>query len=93
MSAGKHFKKAKQKHSKTFVVVQMVSNLYAVQETWAGSLGQENPLEQEMATCSKILAWRIPCTDEPGGLPSVGSQTAGHDCATNTHTYKHQKMD
>ena len=39
------------------------------------SLGQEDPLEEAMATCSSILAWRIPWTEEPGGLPSVGSQS------------------
>ena len=39
---------------------------------WVQSLGQEDPLEEEMATCSSILAWRIPWTEEPGGLPSMG---------------------
>ena len=50
-----------------------------MQETWVQSLGQEDPLEKEMATHSGILAWRIPWTEEPGGLQSVGSQKAGHD--------------
>ena len=54
-------------------VAEMVKNLPAVQETWVGSLGREDPLEKEMATHS-ILAWRIPGTEEPGGLQSVGSQ-------------------
>ena len=43
------------------------------------SLGQESPLEEEMSTRSKILAWRIPWTEEPGGLQSMGSQRVGHD--------------
>ena len=48
--------------------------------TDAGSvLGQEDPLEKEMATRSSVLAWEIPWTEEPGGLPSLGSQRAGHD--------------
>ena len=56
-----------------------VKNLPAMQETWVGSLGWEDPLEEGMATHSGILAWRIPWTEEPGGLPSIGSQRAGHD--------------
>ena len=43
------------------------------------SLGQEDPLEEGMATHSSILAWRIPWTEEPGGLQSIGSHTVGHD--------------
>ena len=49
------------------------------------SLGQEDPLEKEMATQSSILAWRIPWTEEPGGLQSTGSQRVGHDWATSLH--------
>ena len=49
------------------------------QETWVQSVGREDPLEKEMATCSSILAWRIPRTEEPGGLQSIGSQSVGHD--------------
>ena len=56
----------------------MVKNLPAVLETWARSLGQEDPLEEGMATHSSILAWRISQTKEPGGLQSTGSQRAGH---------------
>ena len=48
-------------------------------ETWVRSLGWEDPLEKEMATHSSILAWRIPWTEEPGGLQSTGSQRVGHD--------------
>ena len=48
-------------------------------ENWVQSLGQEDPLEKEMATHSSILAWRIPWTEEPGGLQFMGSQRAGLD--------------
>ena len=51
----------------TFLVVQTVKNLPAIQETWVNSLGWEDPLEKGMATHSSILAWRIPWTEEPGG--------------------------
>ena len=60
-------------------VAQSVKNLPAVQETRIRSLGWEDPLEKEMATHSSILAWRIPWTEEPCGLQSMGSQTVGHD--------------
>ena len=50
-----------------------------MQETWVQSLGQEDPLEEGMATHSNILAWEIPWTKEPGGLQSMGSQRIGHD--------------
>ena len=63
----------------------MVKNLSAMPETWIPSLGQGDPLEKEMATHSRILAWRIPWTEEPFGLQSIGSQRAGHDWVTNTH--------
>ena len=55
----------------------MVKNRLPIQEpqeTWVPSLGQEDPLEKKMATHSTILAWRIPWTEEPGGLQSIGSQ-------------------
>ena len=57
----------------------MVKNLPAKQETWVQSLGQEDPLQEGMATHSSILAWRIPWTEEPGGLQSMGSQRARHN--------------
>ena len=60
----------------------MVKNPPAM-ETQVQYLGQEDPLEKEMATHSSILAWRLPWTEEPGGLQSMGSQRAGHDSATN----------
>ena len=50
------------------------------------SLGWEDPLEKEMATCSSIVAWRIPWTEEPGELQSMGSQRVGHVCITNVYT-------
>ena len=53
-----------------------------MQETWVRSLGQEDPLEKEMAKYSSILAWKIPWTEEPGGLQSMGSQRVGQDGAT-----------
>ena len=57
----------------------MVKTLPAMQETWVQSLDQEDPLEKEMATHSSVLAWRIPRTEEPGGLQSMGSQRVRHD--------------
>ena len=65
-------------------LAQMVKNLPAVQETWVWSLGWEDPLEKEMATHSSILAWKIPRTEEPGGLQSMGSQRVRRDWVTNT---------
>ena len=61
------------------LVAKKVKNLPAVQETWVQSLGQEDPLEKGRATHSSILAWRIPWTEEPGGLQSMGSKRIGHD--------------
>ena len=61
------------------LVAQMVKSLTAVQETWAGFLGREDPLEKGMATHSSILAWRTPWTEEPGGPQSTGSQRVGQD--------------
>ena len=61
------------------MVAQMVKNLLAMQETQIGSLGQEDPLEKGIATCSNILAWEIPWTEELGGLKSMGSQRVRHN--------------
>ena len=66
------------------LVAQMVKNPPAKQETRVGSLGQEDPLQEGMATHSSFLAWRIPWTEESGGLHPMGSQRVGHDWATNT---------
>ena len=62
-----------------FLVAQTVKNLPATQETQVWSLHQEDPLEKGVATSSGILAWRIPGTAEPGGLPSLGSHRVRHD--------------
>ena len=61
------------------LVAQTVKNLPAMQETQVQSLNWEDPLEKGIATHSSILAWRIPWTEEPGGLQSMGSQRVGHD--------------
>ena len=68
-------------------MAQMVKNPPAMQETWIRSLAWEGPLEEGMATHSSILAWRIPWTEEPAGLQSMGSQRIGHDGVTK---HKHQ---
>ena len=65
-------------------MAQMVKNQPAVQETQVPFLGWEDALEKGMATHSNILAWKIPCTEEPGGLQSMASQRVGHDRGTNT---------
>ena len=61
------------------LMAQQVKNLPAMQETLVGSLSREDHLEKEVATHSNILAWRIPWTEEPSGLQSVGLQRVGHD--------------
>ena len=60
-------------------MAQRIKRLPAMRETRVRSLGWEDPLEKEMATHSRILAWRIPWTEEPSGLQSTGSQRVGHD--------------
>ena len=62
-----------------FLVAQRVKHLTAMWETWVRSLGQEDPLEKEMATHSSILAWKMPGMEEPGRLQSMGSQRVVHD--------------
>ena len=57
----------------------MVKNPPAVQETRVQSLGQEDPLENGLATHSSMLAWRIPWTEEPDRMPAMGSQRVGHE--------------
>ena len=66
----------------TSPVAQIVKNLPANAGEGVGSLGWEDPLEEEMATHSSILAWKIPWTEEPGGLQSMGSQRVRHNLAT-----------
>ena len=60
-------------------MAQLVKNLPGMQETWVQSLSWEDPLEKEMATCSRILPWRIPWTGVPGGPQSMGSQSVRQD--------------
>ena len=61
------------------LTAQTVKNLFAMQETQARSLDQEDPLKENMATHSSILAWRIPWTEEPGRLQALGLQRVGSD--------------
>ena len=74
------------------LVAQTVKSLPTMQETWVQSLGQEDPLEKEMATHSSIPAWEIPWTKEPGGLQSMGSQRVRHDWVTLLHFTSLQKV-
>ena len=74
--------------SRSYLVTQVVKRLLAMWETRVQSLGWEDPLGEEVATLSSILAWEILWTEEPGGLQSIGSQRVGHDWVTKyfTHT-------
>ena len=74
----------------TYLVVQMINNLPVMQETRVRSFGQEDPLEKGMITHSNILAWRIPGTEEPGGLQSMGLQRVRNDGETNIFTKRNQ---
>ena len=65
--------------SRDSLVAQMVKRLPVMRETWVRSLGRDDPLEKEMATHSSILAWKIPWTEEPGRLQSMGLQRVRHD--------------
>ena len=69
------------------LVARMVKNPPAMQDTWVQSLGQEDPLEKGMATYYSILAWRIPWTEEPGGLQSMGSQRSWTRLSDLTFTF------
>ena len=60
-------------------VVKNLPVMQEMQKTWVQSLGWEDPLEEEIATHSSTLAWKIPWTEEPGRLQSIGSQRVGHD--------------
>ena len=68
-------------------VAKAEKNLPAMWEMWVWSLGWENPLEKGMATHSSILAWKIPWTEEPGGLQFMGSQRVRHNWVNNTQTH------
>ena len=72
-------------------MVQVVKNLPARQETQVSSLGWEDPLEKRMATHSSILAWRIPRTEEPGRLQSMGSQRVGHNSSDSARRMQKRK--
>ena len=74
-------------HVRASLVAQTVKNPPVMQETQVQSLGLKDPLEKEMATYPRILAWRIPWTEEPGGLQSMRSKRIGHNSVTNTYTY------
>ena len=76
---------------RTSLVAQTVKRLPTMQETWVWSLGWEDPLEEEMATHSSPLAWKIPWMEECGRLQSMGSQRVGHDWATSLHLYHLKK--
>ena len=69
------------------LAAQMVKNLPAVQGTWVPPLGWKDPLEKGVTTHSNILAWRIPWTEEPGELPSMGPQRVRHNWVTNPFTF------
>ena len=83
--------KASPKHGWASLVAQVVKNPPAMQETQVWSLSQEDPLEEEKATHSSIPAWRIPWTEESGGLQSMGLWRIRHDWATNIFKHGHQK--
>ena len=70
-------------------MAKKVKHLPAMRETWVQPLGREDPLEKEMVTHSSILAWRIPWSEEPGRLQSMGPQRVGHDRATSLLTSVH----
>ena len=78
-SLEKSLSKIREANLRESLVAQMVKRLPTMQETWVRSLGQEVPLDKEMATHSSILAWKIPWVEEPGRLQSTGSQRARHD--------------
>ena len=70
-------------------MAQRIKHLPAMQETRVRSLGWEDPLKKEMATHSSILAWRIPWTEEPGGLQSIGSQELDTTEQLSVHKHLH----
>ena len=72
-------------HKEASLVAKRLKRLPAMRETGVRSLVQKDPLENEMATHSSVLAWRIPWTEEPGGLQYMGSQRVGHDWVTTLH--------
>ena len=79
------FRKSFGRDSGSSLMAQQVKNPSAMQETWVPSLGREDPLEEEMATQSSILAWKIPCAEEPARLQSMGSQRETERLSTPVH--------
>ena len=77
--------------ARTSLVAQTVKRLPTMWKTWVQSMGWEDPLEKEMATHSSILAWKIPWTEEPGRLQSMGSQRVRTQLSNFTFTFKRQK--
>ena len=78
---------------RAFLAAQWPRSHLPVEETWVQCLGWEDPLEEEMATLSSILAWRFPRTEEPGGLQSMGLQSwAQLSDYTHTHTHTHSLL-
>ena len=71
------------------LVVKDLPTMQEPQETWVWSLGWEDPLEEGMATHSSIFAWRIPWTEEPGGLESIGSQRVRHNWSDRARMQAH----
>ena len=76
----------------TSLVAQTVKHLPTMRETQVRSLGQEDPLEKEIATHSSTLAWKIPWTEESGRLQSMGSQRVGHNLATSLHGFSNSHV-
>ena len=75
-------------NTRASLVAQMVKNMPAMQEARVWFLGGKDPLEKGIATHSSIFAWKILCTEEPGGLQSMGLQKVRHNWATNIFTFK-----
>jgi len=75
--------------TRTSLVAQTVKNLSTMRETWVPSLGREDPLEKEMAIHSSTIAWKIPWTEEPGRLQSMGSKRVEHDRTTSLSFHFH----
>ena len=82
-------KRGSKKYMRTSLVAQTVKRLSTMRETQVQSLGREDPLEKEMAIHSSTTAWKIPWTEEPGRLQSMGSQRVRHDWATSLSLYIH----
>ena len=80
------------KYEGASLIAHMVKNLPAMWEIWVQPLVWEAPLKKEMATHSSIINWRMPWTEELGGLQSMGAQRVRHDRANNTFTFHFQQV-